>query len=108
LNQGSQGTASAVHPKDAVVITPYRDGPLLVRGDFRLLDGAGNVIECRRQTVALCRCGKSRNRPFCDGTHKLTGFRADGPAQRGSRAPAPPEKDGGADPPAQTASAALD
>jgi CDGSH-type Zn-finger protein len=70
----------AMHAKDAVVITPYRDGPLLVRGSFRLLDPAGNVIECRRRPVALCRCGKSRNRPFCDGTHKLIGFRADVPA----------------------------
>ncbi len=63
-------------PKNAVVITPYRDGPLLVRGDFELVDCDGQPIESRRKTVALCRCGKSRLRPFCDGTHKLIGFRA--------------------------------
>jgi CDGSH-type Zn-finger protein len=63
-------------PKNAVVITPYRDGPLLVRGDFELVDSDGRPIESRRKTVALCRCGKSRLRPFCDGTHKLIGFRA--------------------------------
>jgi CDGSH-type Zn-finger protein len=62
--------------EDEVVITPYRDGPLLVRGPFTLADQDGNVIEVGRRTVALCRCGKSRNRPFCDGTHQLIRFRA--------------------------------
>ena len=58
------------------VITPYRDGPLLVRGDFRLQDQDGNAIDPGRGTIALCRCGKSRTRPFCDGSHKLVDFRA--------------------------------
>ena len=57
-------------------ITPCRDGPYLIRGDFMLLDQEGNEIELRRGTIALCRCGRSRTRPFCDGTHKLTGFSA--------------------------------
>jgi len=57
-------------------ITPYRDGPLLVRGPFRIQDQDGNEIEVNRRTVALCRCGKSRMRPFCDGTHALVRFRA--------------------------------
>jgi CDGSH-type Zn-finger protein len=58
------------------LIVPYRDGPLLVRGPFRMTDQDGNPIEVGRRTVALCRCGKSRARPFCDGTHKLVRFRA--------------------------------
>lgn len=62
--------------KPATVITPYRDGPLLVRGDFRMQDQDGNEIDLRRETIALCRCGKSRMRPFCDGSHKLVDFRA--------------------------------
>ena len=62
-------------------ITPYRDGPLLVRGPFRILDQDGNEIEIGRKTVALCRCGRSRRKPFCDGTHKLAGWRADSAAQ---------------------------
>jgi CDGSH-type Zn-finger protein len=61
---------------DDVTITPYRDGPLLVRGPVRLLDQDGREIESRRNTIALCRCGKSRLRPFCDGTHKLVRFKA--------------------------------
>jgi CDGSH-type Zn-finger protein len=47
-----------------------------VRGDFRLTDQDGNEIDPGRETIALCRCGKSRMRPFCDGTHKLVDFRA--------------------------------
>jgi CDGSH-type Zn-finger protein len=61
---------------DEVVITPYRDGPLLVRGPVRLTDQEGNEIDVGRETIALCRCGKSRLRPFCDGTHRLVRFRA--------------------------------
>lgn len=57
-------------------ITPYRDGPLLVRGTFTLLGASGEVLTPRRETVALCRCGRSKLRPFCDGTHKLSGFSA--------------------------------
>jgi len=61
---------------DEATITPYRDGPLLVRGPFRLVDQDGKEIEVDRETVALCRCGKSRLRPFCDGSHKIVRFRA--------------------------------
>ncbi len=57
-------------------ITPYRDGPLIVRGDFRLLDQDGNEIDPGRETIALCRCGKSGIKPFCDGSHKRAGFSA--------------------------------
>jgi len=59
-----------------VTITPYRDGPLRVRGPFRIVDMHGDEIPANRGTVALCRCGKSRIRPFCDGSHKLVRFRA--------------------------------
>jgi CDGSH-type Zn-finger protein len=68
---------------DEATITPYRDGPLLVRGPFRILDQDGNPIEVDRRTVALCRCGKSRNRPFCDGTHQLVRFRAPSALENG-------------------------
>ncbi len=51
-------------------ITPYRDGPLIVRGDFRLVDTEGGEIDPGRATVALCRCGRSAIKPFCDGSHK--------------------------------------
>jgi CDGSH-type Zn-finger protein len=57
-------------------ITPYPDGPYLVRGAFALTDANGKPIETRRRTIALCRCGGSSRKPFCDGTHKLIGFQS--------------------------------
>lgn len=69
-------------PAGLVTITPYRDGPYLVRGDFRVLDQDGREIELGRRTIALCRCGRSRTRPFCDGTHRIGGFRAPSEAER--------------------------
>jgi CDGSH-type Zn-finger protein len=62
---------------EQVTITPYPNGPYLVRGPFGLVDRDGNEVESSRRVVALCRCGRSRIKPFCDGTHKLTGFRAE-------------------------------
>ena len=57
-------------------VTPYPDGPYLIRGDFEITDHDGRTIETRRGTIALCRCGSSQTKPFCDGTHKAIGFRA--------------------------------
>ncbi|MGM1016149.1 MAG: CDGSH iron-sulfur domain-containing protein [Actinomycetota bacterium] len=56
-------------------ITAYPDGPLIVRGDVEIVDRDGTRIDPRRRTMALCRCGVSAIKPFCDGTHKLVGFR---------------------------------
>lgn len=63
---------------DRVRVTAYPNGPYLVRGPVRVFDEDGNELELRRRTIALCRCGRSRIHPFCDGTHKLVGFEAEG------------------------------
>ena len=60
----------------SATITPYEDGPLIVRGDFELRTPEGDAIAPGRDTIALCRCGKSAIKPFCDGTHKTVRFRA--------------------------------
>lgn len=75
-------------PERPPTITTYRDGPLLVRGPIELLAQDGTVIDTGRRAVALCRCGKSRTRPLCDGTHRLVHFRAPGRLESG------PEGDG--------------
>lgn len=67
--------------RSPVTITPYPDGPYLVRGDFVVTDLDGGELETERRTIALCRCGKSRIRPLCDGTHKLIGFKASSAAE---------------------------
>lgn len=58
-----------------IVVCP--DGPLLIRGDFDIVSTTGETIPRRRKTVALCRCGASGIKPYCDGTHKLIGFRTE-------------------------------
>ncbi len=55
-------------------ITPRDDGPYLVKGPVKIVDPAGNEFEVEGKAVALCRCGGSDNKPFCDGTHKRIGF----------------------------------
>jgi CDGSH-type Zn-finger protein len=62
---------------DRVRISPYPDGPLIVRGDVVITGPDGEDIVPARRTVALCRCGISSIKPFCDGTHKLIDFRTD-------------------------------
>ena len=68
-----------------VTIVPYRNGPLIVRGPVVLQDQEGREIETGRSPVALCRCGRSRIRPFCDGTHAVAHFQA--PSGREGAAP---------------------
>ena len=63
--------------QQTTTITPCPHGPLLVRGPFEIVDDAGEPVPRHRRTVALCRCGMSTIKPYCDGTHKVTGFRAD-------------------------------
>lgn len=64
------------------MIVPYRDGPYLVRGPASVRDQDGRPIAVTRRTIALCRCGKSRMRPFCDGTHRLIKFSAPSHAEQ--------------------------
>ena len=59
-------------------IQPYRDGPYVIRGDFCLVVENGEEIELHRRTIALCRCGRSRMKPFCDGSHKTQARRVNG------------------------------
>jgi ABC-type transporter Mla MlaB component len=53
----------------------YPDGPVLCRGPVELLGRDGELIPHTRAVVALCRCGASAIKPFCDGSHKSVGFR---------------------------------
>jgi 3-phenylpropionate/trans-cinnamate dioxygenase ferredoxin subunit len=59
-----------------VQITVRDNGPYLVKGPIELTDVAGNSVRIERETIALCRCGGSANKPFCDGTHSRIGFAA--------------------------------
>ena len=78
----------------SATIIPYQDGPLIVRGDFELRTPDGEPIDPGRGTIALCRCGKSAVKPFCDGTHKVINFKAGTGRESGGEAQR--QVDGGA------------
>lgn len=55
------------HPD--VILCP--EGPMLLRGDVTVRDASGEVHRTTRSVSAVCRCGKSGDQPWCDGTHRL-------------------------------------
>jgi CDGSH-type Zn-finger protein len=61
----------------AVKISIRPNGPYLVEGDVEVVDVNGNKVDTSsRPKIALCRCGASVTKPFCDGTHSKVGFQA--------------------------------
>jgi len=56
-----------------VKVTPYPNGPLGIAGPVEILSGTGHTID-RTERTALCRCGHSAKKPYCDGTHNKIGF----------------------------------
>ncbi len=60
---------------EETAVQPRPDGPLFLRGKIRITDRNGTVTR-EATRCALCRCGESGNKPFCDGTHRAVGFRA--------------------------------
>jgi CDGSH-type Zn-finger protein/uncharacterized Fe-S cluster protein YjdI len=64
-------------PPEENVIAIAENGPLYARGDIEIKSPEGDTL-FRETRVALCRCGASQNKPFCDNTHKEIGFRHEG------------------------------
>ena len=62
-----------------------QNGPYLVEGDVTLVDWNGAAYPVARRPMALCRCGASTSKPFCDGTHSKVGFQAAEAAVPGSQ-----------------------
>jgi CDGSH-type Zn-finger protein len=54
-------------------------GPILVEGPVKIVDGEGKeyTLDASKPAVALCRCGASSNKPFCDGAHRGCGFQSE-------------------------------
>jgi uncharacterized Fe-S cluster protein YjdI len=69
----SRRAGAAAKRKEPLELRASPNGPLLVRGGVRVLDAEGNLLY-EGEKAALCRCGGSQNKPFCDGTHKTIGF----------------------------------
>lgn len=58
-----------------VTIQALKHGPYLVKGSVQLVDAQGKPIPSQQgQPIALCRCGHSSTKPFCDGSHQKAGF----------------------------------
>jgi CDGSH-type Zn-finger protein len=74
-----------------MIIRLRKDGPIVVEGDdVQVVDWNGTAYTIDRRPVALCRCGGSSKKPFCDGTHSRVGFQA---PSAGQPEPDPPAGD---------------
>jgi CDGSH-type Zn-finger protein len=62
----------------ATKITVKNNGSIRVEGDFELFDMSGKKFDLNgRTSVSLCRCGHSKDKPFCDGSHRECGFQSE-------------------------------
>lgn len=61
---------------DPLTIRCRENGPLVIQGSIRVVDHLGNAfpLPVGKDTIALCRCGQSQRKPFCDGSHKQCNF----------------------------------
>ena len=69
-NESNEENSSIV---SAANLNLLSNGPIIVEGDFKIFDVNGNEIETKSK-IAICRCGASGNKPFCDGSHSKIGF----------------------------------
>ena len=60
----------------ALEIKARENGPLLIPASATYTDAEGNPHTTSGASIALCRCGSSQNKPFCDGAHRKNGFNA--------------------------------
>lgn len=68
---------SALETRNGPVdVRPQPNGPLMVTGNIEVVSGTGRTIN-KTTKAAFCRCGQSKNKPYCDGSHKAAGFTAD-------------------------------
>lgn len=70
LKYESRGELPEEEPDDVTTVRAGNLGPLYVRGRVRLVDGHGRLI-AEETRVALCRCGASATKPYCDNSHRL-------------------------------------
>lgn len=71
------GDTTALAARDGILhVRPQKNGPLAVSGAAEVLSGTGRTIR-KAEAMLLCRCGQSRDKPYCDGSHAAAGFQAD-------------------------------
>lgn len=70
-------STDSITPRSGLLeVTPQINGPLAVSGPLEICSGTGRVVD-RVTSARLCRCGGSKNKPYCDGTHVTIGFRSE-------------------------------
>jgi CDGSH-type Zn-finger protein len=52
-----------------------KDGPALITGNFIIRDAKKKKVRVENEVAAICRCGASKKKPFCDGSHLAAGFK---------------------------------
>ncbi len=73
IDKEKQGITIIPVQKDIAEARVMEDGPLVLKGNFKLLDSDGKELTHMKMT-SLCRCGASHDLPFCDGTHRKIGY----------------------------------
>lgn len=63
---------------DEISIEIRKNGSIKIPGPIKIVDEEGNETYLDKERVSLCRCGASKNKPFCDGTHRTIGFEGPG------------------------------
>lgn len=76
LPECAANPSNALLAMEETVIKVRESGPYRVSGRFSLVDADGNAYVVEGENVALCRCGGSSTKPFCDGSHRENGFSA--------------------------------
>jgi uncharacterized Fe-S cluster protein YjdI len=80
LNDTESNHVDSQSPKPAEVpateVKVMKDGPLVITGNFKIFGADGNELR-HMKMASFCRCGHSKNMPFCDGTHRKVSFSAD-------------------------------
>jgi CDGSH-type Zn-finger protein/uncharacterized Fe-S cluster protein YjdI len=71
----TQASEPLVVRDGTLAVKPIKDGPLHMTGSLELVSGTGRTLN-RLQETWLCRCGESKNKPYCDGTHRRNGFKS--------------------------------
>lgn len=75
FDKSSLGEGNSEEKYSKLVLKALKDGPLLVQGRYQMYSVSSQPVSCSKN-IALCRCGGSENKPFCDGTHKKIDFRS--------------------------------
>jgi CDGSH-type Zn-finger protein/uncharacterized Fe-S cluster protein YjdI len=73
--RGTQKAVAEVIPTGSITVTPRANGSTLFEGPVEVQSSDGRIL-FRGEKVSLCRCGHSQTKPFCDGSHKASGFTA--------------------------------